>query len=298
MIRYTALASARPSSPALHLSAVFPLALWFSVALFLVICPASSLSAAEHPPPSPERLPFFAFQNGTLRDGAERPAPETAALLKDLGYDGLSASGYEVAPLIRELRARGLKLFNTYLTLELDSASPRVRLDLAHSLGGLASILLKKRDLGSALEASRRSDALSAEAAQADPGNAVALLAALRGERRTCSILGHLNRLDEAEAGLRSLAGRAEALVAKGTSLRASTVLLADVYADLGYVLERRADRETDAAHGDALRRAAWNAFERSRGTWERLDAKTPLAAHERERQDGVRKALQSSGFR
>ena len=182
--------------------------------------------------------------------------------------------------------------------LELDSASPRVRLDLAHSLGGLASILLKKRDLGSALEASRRSDALSAEAAQADPGNAVALLAALRGERRTCSILGHLNRLDEAEAGLRSLAGRAEALVAKGTSLRASTVLLADVYADLGYVLERRADRETDAAHGDALRRAAWNAFERSRGTWERLDAKTPLAAYERERQDGVRKALQSSAFR
>ena len=86
--------------------------------LSLLLLVTLSLAAGEPAAPAPERLPFFAFQNCI-----ERPAPETAALLAELGYDGLSASGHDVAPLIQELRTRGLKLFNTYLTLELDAAS-------------------------------------------------------------------------------------------------------------------------------------------------------------------------------
>jgi sugar phosphate isomerase/epimerase len=63
-------------------------------------------------------LAFFAFQNGCP------PAPEkTAETLKALGYDGLSAEGFDVRPVLRELQARELKLYNTYLTLEFDAAT-------------------------------------------------------------------------------------------------------------------------------------------------------------------------------
>lgn len=44
-------------------------------------------------------------------------------MLKESGYDGLSASGYDVAPLLKELHARGLKLYNTYLTPHFDAAT-------------------------------------------------------------------------------------------------------------------------------------------------------------------------------
>jgi arylsulfatase A-like enzyme/sugar phosphate isomerase/epimerase len=85
-----------------------PLILTFSLA-----------AAAEPTAPEPERPAFFAFQNGV-----ERPPAETAALLAELGYDGISASGHDVAPLLKELRAKGLKLFNTYLTMDLDASRP------------------------------------------------------------------------------------------------------------------------------------------------------------------------------
>lgn len=63
-------------------------------------------------------LPFFAFQNGL-----SLPPAEVAATLKDLGYDGLSTSGYDVAPWVKELQARGLTLYNTYLTPTFDAAT-------------------------------------------------------------------------------------------------------------------------------------------------------------------------------
>jgi acetyl esterase/lipase len=77
-----------------------------------------ALPAAEVPSSTSARLPFFAFQNGL-----PEPPLQSAVLLKELGYDGLSASGYEVAPLITALKANNLKLYNTYLTLELDAAT-------------------------------------------------------------------------------------------------------------------------------------------------------------------------------
>lgn len=76
-----------------------------------------SLSAAE--PAAPARPLFFAFENGL-----KLPPAELAATLKELGYDGLSASGYNVAPVLKELGTRDLQLFNTYLTPDFDAAAP------------------------------------------------------------------------------------------------------------------------------------------------------------------------------
>ena len=64
------------------------------------------------------RPEFFVFENGL-----KLPPAELAATLKALGYDGLSASGYEVKPLLKELLPRGLKLYNTYLTPTFDDAT-------------------------------------------------------------------------------------------------------------------------------------------------------------------------------
>ena len=82
-----------------------------------VLLPALSfafwLNAAPDPVP-----PFFAFQNGL-----ELPPAQTAATLQELGFDGLSGSGYDVASLLKELHTRNLKLFNTYLIQTLDRGS-------------------------------------------------------------------------------------------------------------------------------------------------------------------------------
>lgn len=79
---------------------------------------ATGLQAAETAAATPARQPFFAFENCL-----KLPPAELAATLKELGYDGLSASGYGVAPVIQELQARGLKLYNTYLTPQFDAAT-------------------------------------------------------------------------------------------------------------------------------------------------------------------------------
>lgn len=58
---------------------------------------------------------FFAMDTGT------RGTPEAvAAMLGEIGYAGLGGSGYNVKPMRQALAARGLKLFNVYLTLKLD----------------------------------------------------------------------------------------------------------------------------------------------------------------------------------
>ena len=83
-----------------------------AAALFLG---AGGLSAAAPDPAGPG---FFAFQNCL-----PLPPAALAERLKALGYDGLSASGYDMAPLVRELGARGLRLYNTYLTPQFDAAT-------------------------------------------------------------------------------------------------------------------------------------------------------------------------------
>lgn len=69
--------------------------------------------------------PFFAMDTA-LRDGQPRSAAEQATLLKDLGYHGFGASGYVSAESLAAFKSQGLRVFNTYLTLDFDSAQPEL----------------------------------------------------------------------------------------------------------------------------------------------------------------------------
>lgn len=82
---------------------------------------ATSLRAAE-----PRKLnnPLFAFDNGL--HGIADPA----RTLKELGYAGMGASGFNVRPLIAQYQAQGLKVFSTYVPCHLDkepSFDPRMK---------------------------------------------------------------------------------------------------------------------------------------------------------------------------
>lgn len=66
---------------------------------------------------------FFAMDTA-LRDGKTRSAADQAALLKELGYGGIGASGHIPADFLAAFEQQGLKVFNTYLTLSFDSAKP------------------------------------------------------------------------------------------------------------------------------------------------------------------------------
>jgi sugar phosphate isomerase/epimerase len=70
-----------------------------------------------------DRTPFFAMDTA-LRDGKSRSAAEQAALLKGLGYDGIGTSGYPSEEFLAAFEKAGLRVFNTYLTLNFDSAKP------------------------------------------------------------------------------------------------------------------------------------------------------------------------------
>lgn len=70
-----------------------------------------------------ESHPFFAMDTA-LRDGKARSAVDQAALLKELGYDGFGTSGYPSDEFLAAFEAAGLRVFNTYLTLDFDSANP------------------------------------------------------------------------------------------------------------------------------------------------------------------------------
>ncbi len=67
--------------------------------------------------------PFFAMDTA-LRDGKARSAEEQAALLRELGYDGIGASGHLSGAFLAAFEKQGLKVFNTYLTLSFDSGKP------------------------------------------------------------------------------------------------------------------------------------------------------------------------------
>jgi sugar phosphate isomerase/epimerase len=86
----------------------------------------SSVSAAE-------RNSFFAMDTA-LRDGKERSPEEQAALLKELGYDGFGASGHPGEEVLLAFERQGLKVFNTYLTLNIDSAKPELDPELKEAI--------------------------------------------------------------------------------------------------------------------------------------------------------------------
>ena len=74
-----------------------------------------SPAIAPTPPSSAFTNAFFAMDTGTRGTPAE-----VAAMLGEIGYAGLGGSGYNIKPMRQALEARGLKLFNVYLTLKLD----------------------------------------------------------------------------------------------------------------------------------------------------------------------------------
>jgi hypothetical protein len=92
---------------------------------FTIILAAISLllPSARAASPSVPGNAFFAMDTA-LSDGKNRGAAEQAALLKELGYDGIGASGYVGDDFLAAFEQKGLKVFNTYLTLSFDSAKP------------------------------------------------------------------------------------------------------------------------------------------------------------------------------
>ncbi len=82
------------------------------------------------------RNAFFVMDTA-LRDGITRSPTEQAGLVKLLGFDGFGTSGYPEDELLAAFEKEGLRVYNTYLSLDFDSAS--LRLD--QKLPGLVSRL-------------------------------------------------------------------------------------------------------------------------------------------------------------
>ncbi len=90
--------------------------------LFLSACLLGSLTtvlpidAAE-----PRSWPFFAFDNGVGRDTGMQPEQQ-AQILGNLGYQGIGFTGVDNAPaMLKALDVHGLKMFSTYLKVDLGS---------------------------------------------------------------------------------------------------------------------------------------------------------------------------------
>jgi len=68
--------------------------------------------------------PFFALDNAAT-DDKRKTAKEQVAMLKELGYDGISSRGGKgLAEMADELDKNGLRLFNVYLGVNIDSDQP------------------------------------------------------------------------------------------------------------------------------------------------------------------------------
>lgn len=91
-----------------------------SLALICLLGPTVSLAADQEPPAIEAGLsnPFFVFDNG-LR-GVEQPEK----VLKEVGYDGMGASGLRVSPLVKRYQEAGLKVFSTYIGCQFDKTPP------------------------------------------------------------------------------------------------------------------------------------------------------------------------------
>ncbi|MDB6078568.1 MAG: hypothetical protein JWO82_2315 [Akkermansiaceae bacterium] len=76
--------------------------------------------------------PFFAMDTGITGEPVE-----VAQKLSDLGYDGIGASGYEVAPLVTAIEKRGGRVWNVYLTLKIQDGVPAVTAPLRKLLADL-----------------------------------------------------------------------------------------------------------------------------------------------------------------
>lgn len=95
----------------MHRHICLPLIL--SVCIMAVLATGRSANAAEN------TRPFFAFDNGVGRDVGMKP-DQQAELLADLGYQGIGYTGVNNVPaLLKAFDAHGLKVFSTYLKIDL-----------------------------------------------------------------------------------------------------------------------------------------------------------------------------------
>jgi sugar phosphate isomerase/epimerase len=79
--------------------------------------------------------PFFAMDNGLPGDA--RDAAAAAVLLDELGYDGLGGRGSAAKPQREAMAARGLRLWNVYLTLEFEPGKPALTPEIRTMIDGL-----------------------------------------------------------------------------------------------------------------------------------------------------------------
>ena len=79
-------------------------------------------------------LPFFAFDNAA-EDEKHKTPKEQVAILRELGYDGISSRGGEhLTEMAEELDKHGLRLFTVYLGINIDPGQPAYGEDLINAI--------------------------------------------------------------------------------------------------------------------------------------------------------------------
>ena len=99
---------------------------WTKIITAFTVLAACLLLSSCRPQAKPRGLtnPFFAMDTGT--DRKHLSAKEQAEMLKELGYAGIGYSGLEgIDEMLKELDKRGLKMFNTYLSVAIDPGTKR-----------------------------------------------------------------------------------------------------------------------------------------------------------------------------
>lgn len=79
-------------------------------------------------------VPFFAFDNAATDEKHKTPG-EQVAMLRELGYDGISSRGGEhLAEMAKELDKHGLRLFSVYLGINIDPDQPAYGPELLNAI--------------------------------------------------------------------------------------------------------------------------------------------------------------------
>lgn len=107
--------------------------------LICALLAASMPIGSTAPAAEPHAFPFFAFDNGVGRDVGMKPA-EQAAILAELGYQGIGYTGVKNIPeMLAALDARGLKMFSTYIPVNLAPDAEPYDRDLPKAIEELKS---------------------------------------------------------------------------------------------------------------------------------------------------------------
>jgi sugar phosphate isomerase/epimerase len=84
------------------------------------LCFVSTAASAAGTPPQSLSNPFFAMDTGT-KDASHATAQAQAEMLKELGYAGIGFTAFTgIAEMQKELDARGLRMFTTYLSATVE----------------------------------------------------------------------------------------------------------------------------------------------------------------------------------